>query len=218
AESFVQVIEGLTLRQNLDRLTVMPLEAVAPTSGLLRRKLAWCPDCLNDWQQKVSLTYWPLLWSIKTVIVCPQHKQLLREVCPTCYCYQELLPSISNIGYCSSCGEWLSSNGEVPLQYKLRELKLKKELDWHLWVANSMGQLVSIVTQHKKIISKSSIKKNVLGNSNNLNISKYQLSDKARQEKRLNLNGLLKICYGTCIPIASLIFDEWSPSGNIGRG
>lgn len=97
AESFVQVIEGLTLRQNLDRLTVMPLEAVAPTSGLLRRKLAWCPDCLNDWQQKVSLTYWPLLWSIKTVIVCPQHKQLLREVCPTCYCYQELLPSISNI-------------------------------------------------------------------------------------------------------------------------
>lgn len=110
AKDFVDVLQRLTTRNDLQRTTLLSFSEVLPTRGLLRTKKAWCPECFEEMKPKEL--YEPLLWTFKVVEVCPRHNTKLKEECPFCNVKLFYLDRTSNPGYCSKCQNWLGENKE----------------------------------------------------------------------------------------------------------
>lgn len=85
ATEIIQVLEQLTLHNNLRSLTLLTWFELLPSRNLLRSSRAWCPICYEVWRHSEQTLYEPLLWSLKAVKVCPQHSQPLKQECPHCY-------------------------------------------------------------------------------------------------------------------------------------
>ncbi|MEM8569005.1 MAG: TniQ family protein [Bacteroidota bacterium] len=205
-EKFIQVLENLTLRTHLERLTVMQLSNLSPNSGLLRRKLAWCPNCWSEWRRDSKPIYYPLLWGINRVVICPKHERPLRFICPYCEQHQKLLPSSVRLGYCSICNKWLSVSFENSVHSRIKNFQLKEKFDWHLWVSKSIEEILVVTSSHSKPILQKNTKESIISNLQNLKISKYRLSEKIQRDEWLNINCLLEICYGTNFSLVELLF------------
>jgi len=92
AKNLVEMLEGLTLRNDLRFLTLLFWADVLPKRGLLRRTRAWCPACYHQWRTKGQAVYEPLLWTLQVVAICPDHQQHLVFQCPHC---QRQLPLLA---------------------------------------------------------------------------------------------------------------------------
>jgi hypothetical protein len=75
-------LNELTMRTDLDKLTMLPWENVVASEGLYYPTLRWCPHCVRQDGRKGP--YERLLWNIRCVKACPYDRALLREVCPAC--------------------------------------------------------------------------------------------------------------------------------------
>ncbi len=75
-------LNELTMRTDLDKLTMLPWENVIASEGLYYRTMRWCPHCVREDRRKG--THEHLLWNIGCVKACPYHRAELREVCPAC--------------------------------------------------------------------------------------------------------------------------------------
>jgi transcriptional regulator with XRE-family HTH domain len=138
AGEFVQVFNSLTLRQDLKYLTFLQWADVLPSKGLLRRFHAWCPACYEEWQENGQKIYIPLLWTLSTISLCPNHHQLLLLQCPHC---QRQLPSLawhSRPGYCSKCLQWLGSASKAD-NFSMAPA----ELEWQIWIAKNIEELLA---------------------------------------------------------------------------
>ncbi len=109
SRALVSVLQPLTGRNDLDRLTMGFCSGFVCSRFLVRVKQRWCSDCLAEWRMKGRLVYWPLLWQVMAVNVCPGHGNPLQEECPHCgrTCFP--LSAHSRPGWCSNCGEWLGA-------------------------------------------------------------------------------------------------------------
>jgi hypothetical protein len=67
ARNLVEMLEGLTLRNDLRFLTLLFWADVLPKRGLLRRTRARCPACAQQWRTKGQTVYEPLLWTLQAV-------------------------------------------------------------------------------------------------------------------------------------------------------
>lgn len=136
--SVLEVLEKLMLRDNLRALTVLPWSEVLASKGLLRQVKAWCPACYQMQHATNGVVYDPLLWSFGPVRICPLHRTRLLEQCQHCGRVPSLLKPNSLPGHCSACGRWLGS----PAYESLPE----NELNWQLWVAEVIGDLIAVGT------------------------------------------------------------------------
>jgi hypothetical protein len=75
-------LNELTMRTDLDKLTMLPWENVVAAEGLYHPTMRFCPHCVR--QDGRRGTYERLLWNIGCVKACPYDRALLREVCPAC--------------------------------------------------------------------------------------------------------------------------------------
>ncbi|GAC1437232.1 MAG: TniQ family protein [Chloroflexota bacterium] len=143
ARDLVQVLETLTLREDLRWLTLRPWAEVLPVKGLLRRQRAWCPACYQEWQQTGAVTYEPLLWTLAPVTCCLRHQRRLQHTCPHPAC-RRVLPLLgprSRPGCCSACGRWLGSL----LGDRVRDARAltDQELQAQQWVGEVLGDLLA---------------------------------------------------------------------------
>lgn len=138
ASNLVHALQQLTQQNNLQFLTLLPWSNLLPSKNLLRRTRAWCPTCYESSHELGKGVYEPLAWSLKVVQMCPQHRQLLHEICP--HCRQKNLPLAwrSRPGYCSKCLRWLGSD-KIESIDSLSE----DELKWALWTASAVGELIA---------------------------------------------------------------------------
>lgn len=142
ATELVQMLEQLTLRNDLRFLTLLSWSELLPSRNLLRSHRAWCPVCYEHWHHSEEILYEPLLWSLQVVQVCPQHRQPLKQECPHCHKNNFVLAWRSRPGYCSKCEGWLGeSTNDEPLE------DIDSKIDWHVWIAKSVGQLISACPQ-----------------------------------------------------------------------
>lgn len=149
--SVLEVLERLTLRSDLRALTVLPWSEVLASQGLLRQVKVWCPACYQVQHLTNSEAYDPLLWSFSSVAVCPVHHTRLLERCPHCGRIPSLLKSNSLAGHCAACNRWLGSpSSPEPLP--------EDELNWQLWVAQTIGQLIVAGTELHLSVPRSRIK------------------------------------------------------------
>ncbi|MBE4906945.1 TniQ family protein [Bacillus luteolus] len=113
AIDFVEVIEFLTSRNNISKLTFLPWSSILPTRGLMETKKKWCPFCYEDSLANQSEVYDPLIWSLKESKYCLKHKVTLVSTCNRCYRKINFLSRDSNPGFCHSCKSWLGSHTET---------------------------------------------------------------------------------------------------------
>ncbi|HDX9590523.1 TPA: TniQ family protein [Bacillus pseudomycoides] len=102
AKDMVTALDCLTGTGNLEELTLSKFREIFPARGLIRKRLAWCPECLNELIEKDSL-YYPLIWCMTAYNVCTNHKIYLEEKCPTCNKLIPFLHRKSRIGICPYC-------------------------------------------------------------------------------------------------------------------
>jgi TniQ len=76
-------LNELTMRTDLDKLTMLPWENVMASEGLYFPTMRWCPECVGEDGRRGD-AYEHLLWNIGCNKACPYHKGLLREACPHC--------------------------------------------------------------------------------------------------------------------------------------
>ena len=225
ARDWAQVLERLTLRSDLQFLTLLPWTTVLTQQRLLRLTRAWCPDCFIEWQASGQPIYEPLLWHVNTVSVCPRHQRTLLERCPNPDCHATLpvLASFLRPGYCSKCSRWL---GVVTQSSNLSQ---KSDLwHWQVWVAERVGELLS----HNMRLTTTPHLKNI---PNLVIAAREQVADGSMQnlEKRLQLSrrtvnawrsgkqipqmeSLLRLCYCCGVSLYD-VFALQSGTLNLGK-
>lgn len=112
AQDWVQVLETLTLRNDLRFLTFLPWAEVLDSKKLLRRTRAWCPACYGEWRAASQVVYDPLLWAVAAVTACPRHHRRLRLQCEGCGRLLPTLASRARSGHCPHCDRWLGAPPE----------------------------------------------------------------------------------------------------------
>lgn len=145
ALDLVQALQNLTLLKDLDLLTLLFWAEVIPTRNLFRPQSAWCPVCYEEWRLTKQIIYKPLIWTIKSVQVCPLHKIYLCLQCHHCHQQLPLLSWRSRPGYCFKCGGWLGMNLATKSSSELMDrLTLsQEELQWQTWIVEVIGELIS---------------------------------------------------------------------------
>lgn len=141
---WVQILETLTLRNDLRFLTLLPWADVLTPVGLLRPTRAWCPACYEEWRDTGHTLYEPLLWALAPVTACPQHRRRLRLRCPHDGCQRPLPPLTmrGRLGHCSYCGGWLGAGEKSERLDKasLVDVGLKEEV----WAGEVIGSLLGV--------------------------------------------------------------------------
>ncbi len=212
ARDFVQALETLTLRSDLCFLTLLSCASILPSRGLFRAYKAWCPACYQKWHLFRQVVYEPLLWTIETVKVCPQHHQPLCFYCPYCHQQLPLLEWHSHSGYCSICGKWLGSFCDSYARGILLPEELKKEI----WAADTIGELITAVPHLSSPLPRENVAKamratinlvskgNIAAFASHLGIPKNTVWMWHGGKALPQLDVLLKICY--CLEISLLDF------------
>jgi hypothetical protein len=154
AKYLLSALKQLTLREDLDNLTLLKWSQVFPQRKLIHPIKQWCPACYQEQHSQSNTVYEQLLWFLKPVKICPLHKIFLECTCPHCY---QKLPSLarnSRVGYCNNCEQWLGSTIN-------NELLQTKEQEWNLWVATNVGEILATSSCISKIITKDKISKSM---------------------------------------------------------
>lgn len=113
AETMVGILEQLTGRTNLARLTMLPFSNLLARYELQDMDNSWCPYCLEQQRAFGQPVHYHLLWSLRVAKFCPLHRSGLWQSCPHCKSVQPIIGSRSVNGYCYKCQTWLGigSNG-----------------------------------------------------------------------------------------------------------
>ncbi|BAY10851.1 TniQ family protein [Calothrix sp. NIES-2098] len=155
----VNVLEELTLLNNLSCLTFLTWKNVLFLEGCFRSFRAWCPVCYEEWD-KENQVYEPLIWSLNLIKVCTRHSQFLKNQCPHCSQKLPRLAWYSRPGYCSKCKGWLGNSPEVDIHTSnsLSEDELKQQF----WLMNNIGELIATTPILITVPSKEILRKNIL--------------------------------------------------------
>lgn len=220
ASDWVDVLEMLTVRNDLRFLTMLLWAEVLPVRGLMRRTRAWCPECYENWRGTSQVVYVPLLWALEVVTTCPEHQRQLQLRCPYEDC-QRLLPGLdlqSRPGYCSSCGRWLGSVSEGDAVEQ--ELCTADESGWSVWVCQAVGELLAATPTLSNPPRKKTLVRNISaltgkvmgGNASALarllGCSPATVRDWRSGKVLPRLNSLLRMCYSVSVsPLRFLTED-----------
>lgn len=212
-QEIVKALKKLTLKQNLDRLTVLSYSEVLSSRKLFKKHKSWCPACYEQWRISKQTIYEPLLWTIAEAKICPHHYQLLQNTCP--YCNQSIpwLTGKSRVGYCSYCDSWLGSFSQVSNDIVYDKAELAK----YIWIVLNIGKLISFRYLASSLVQKDNIPKalnQIIDATYNGNISTFARAfglpknsvwmwckNKSTPELRI----ILTICYCLDISLLDLI-------------
>jgi hypothetical protein len=141
APEVVLAFETLTLQEHLWLLTLLPLGRCSPflLDHALCEYRTWCPACLQEWQNAGRTIHEPLLWSLRSVTVCPYHKQRLHSRCVWCDGHQTIVSENLRVGYCSKCQNWLG----IPLEM-YRGHVAEEEIKQQAWLNEFLRDLLII--------------------------------------------------------------------------
>ena len=97
----------LTLRRELESLTMLPWRRMLPTPRLLAARRRWCPECYREMRAEAGECWDPLVWALAPTVWCTVHDRYLSESCVSCARAQPWLPRDTAIGWCAWCGSEL---------------------------------------------------------------------------------------------------------------
>ncbi len=101
ATDWSKTLEHLTMRTDIRKLTMQSWESEFPIRRGLRETPAWCPTCYHEWREQGLPLYQPLMWMIRSVTMCLQHRRRLEERCSQCQKPQSTISTHGQLGYCT---------------------------------------------------------------------------------------------------------------------
>lgn len=214
AHEWAGMLEALTLRNDMQSLSLTKLSEVTPHWELLRTFQAWCPACYEEMLQAKQIIYQPLLWTINAVNICARHGRSLVDHCP--HCSRQILPLTRRvqIGFCSRCGYWLGERQVI--QVTAGTPTGEEEQEWRLFVAKCVGDLLAALTDLHDMPTKGTVVESLhecIAISTGGVITRFAkligsnmgtVSEWHRGEVKISLSGLLKICY--CLDLSIMDF------------
>src|SRR5262249_48949415 len=111
AQQWSRLVAAQTHRHAIEQLTLLPWRQLLTPRALTHASQWWCPQCLDDWSATGQVVYWPLLWSLRAVSVCPIHGIALEGQCSGCGAAVASLSARGRIGVCPKCKLWLGYAG-----------------------------------------------------------------------------------------------------------
>jgi len=135
----ILILQKLTQQPTLKYLTLIPWSKVLPTRNLLRKYKAWCPLCYHEWNQLGMPIYEPLIWSISTITICPQHQHPLMNHCPNCGQHVYLIAWNTRSGFCCRCRSWLGTACSTLESQFINQ----QDVLWQSFVAQQVGELIA---------------------------------------------------------------------------
>lgn len=133
AREWSAILEQLTGRSDVCRLTTRWWLGDLTSGKYLRKKPAWCPVCYSEWRNQAGPIYQPLLWMFHTVILCPKHLTLLCDQCPHCQKHQSVIALKTPPGHCTQCQAWLGSTSD--------EVVEQETVHWQQWIIHALEEL-----------------------------------------------------------------------------
>jgi len=192
----VRILEELTTRIDLTSLTLFKLNDLVPLRNLFKETFFWCSECIKNWNNKNKSIYYPLIWYIRPVQICFEHKCYLIEECPTCFRKIDILRRQMIPGHCPNCFNFLIQD-EV--------IKEIKNLEWHIFVFLNIESLIELnssnlfakenITKQLNCINHKLFSDNIPNFAKFLCIPKSTLRAWIKSENTPTLDGLLIICF-----------------------
>lgn len=133
----VCVLERLTTRRDLLNLTLLKLKDLVPLRNLLKETFSWCPECIKKWNVEHKIIYYPLIWYLKPIKICIEHKCYLIEKCTSCTKKIDILRRKMIPGHCPNCFNLL-------IQDQLRKEINQQEWQWHSFVYRNIESLIGL--------------------------------------------------------------------------
>lgn len=216
AKVFVDVVQGLTMRNDLSHTTLLNWEEVIPTRGLSRATKAWCSVCYQEWEDNNQLVYDPLIWSLQEISICLKHSVELCIQCPHPQCAQSIpwLSRCSRPGYCSKCGNWLGQTIKEVTTF------VESKSKWEMFKGDILGEFIALsskrVTKIKRvnvsIILKRYVDRLTDGNfasfSRKLDVPKNTLHSWYTGSTSPSISALLKLSYRLQITLIQLFTEK----------
>ncbi|WP_342560818.1 TniQ family protein [Psychrobacillus sp. FSL W7-1457] len=194
----VYILGKLTSRIDLTSLTLFKLKNLVPLRNLLKETFSWCPECIKNWKDSHKSIYYPLVWYIKPIKICFEHKCYLLEKCPRCFRKIDILRRQMIPGYCPNCFNLLIQDQVI------KEIN-NQEWEWHSFVYLNIESLIGL--NSSKLFAKENISKqlsyinhylfsdNICIFAEFLSIPKSTLRAWIKLENTPTLEGLLKVCF-----------------------
>ncbi|MFM0137770.1 TniQ family protein [Caballeronia grimmiae] len=111
AQDWVDVLQKLTGRNDLARLTFLSAATAFRLEGAARSRGARCIECLREMEYELDSCFDPLVWSLADYGICARHKTLQTDVCAQCKTTDlGIVRATSRIGCCGRCGVWMGSD------------------------------------------------------------------------------------------------------------
>lgn len=154
ASNFIRATEESTQLSGMESLTLRPFKDVLPAQGLLRDRLRWCPECYSEWLSEGKPVYSPLIWHLKAVRICPVHKKLLCDWCPSCCGIIPVIPRRLFNGSCPYCETSLGLRSKQ--QEKADDIS-QEISEWETWVVDTMGDLLANSKDYSSNMKKQNI-------------------------------------------------------------
>lgn len=202
AHEWVNAIESLTFVNGLRFLTLLPFEHLFQEKGLFDRPTDWCSKCIEEWTRQGKPIYWPLIWRMLPVKICPVHLTPLESKCVNCSGASAPLRPFSTPGYCPSCGRWFGSSA-----YYQQELHGDKY--YNFWAARNVSELLAagpniakqdgrtaVVSEWLEYIIRTGIKRvGIRSLARAFSVRSVQLEAWLEGRQRPKLGELLYICW-----------------------
>jgi hypothetical protein len=214
ASDWIRCLEELTLRDDLQCLTMTIWSNIISPRELFHDKPGWCSSCLNEWRDAGQEILEPLIWTLRPLQICDLHQRRLSFRCPHCNLAPRPLCISPNPGYCSNCRDWL---GEVP---KADDGLEGVVLNWQSWVTQALGQMLSVMptvsdkpTRSKLLISlKQLIAELCNGNSaafaKQIGRRKNTIWGWLHLKHRIRISDLLAVCYWVQLLPSDLLLND----------
>lgn len=210
ARLWTQALAALTLRADLEPLTLRPWRLVLPHGGrTLRRTRAWCPACYAAGAPTPGGIYDRLLWALAPVRWCPLHAAPLQDRCPaaTCGRAQPVLGGAMRPGHCAYCFAWLGETGSAAAAGPVPGAEGPGPEPSSQWTAQVLGDLLAAapglpaplprdtVAQHLRAYQRTLPGGTPQALAAHLDLFAPQVADYLRSRHLPNLGLLVRICY-----------------------
>lgn len=111
ARDWVAILQMLTGRNDLARLTFLPAAEVLRLDGAGRYQGARCIECVREMAEQLDFCYDPLCWALIDYTVCTDHTVLLADACASCRTEDlAIVRATSRLGCCGKCGVWMGAD------------------------------------------------------------------------------------------------------------
>jgi len=212
AQDWVTVLEKLTGRKDLARLTFLPVAEVVRVEGAQRYQGARCIECLREMADQTRCCYDPLTWALKNYTVCVKHDVLLADMCALCRTTDlAIVRATSRLGCCGKCGTWMGGAA-------FKAETVTDSSRYQIAISEAIHDLISILDDPRlakvdgtKVLehaAKLSFDNNFAEMARTIGMPKNTLSEQLTRGTKPRIETLAALSVTTGVPLKHMIFGS----------